>query len=88
MSKFIPFADDASVLSIGDLKFENGIELIAIHGSLDILPDRKGLESARAMRDALDDIVKTLEGMKDLPNEVPKAERSSETYDNPFGVDE
>jgi len=33
--RFEPFADDASVRSIGSLSIENGTDQIALHGSLE-----------------------------------------------------
>ena len=37
---FEPFADDASVRTIGALSFENGTDRIALHGTLDLTGTR------------------------------------------------
>ncbi len=81
---FEPFADDASVRSIGGLSLENGTERIALHGSLDITRDRAGLEAARRLRDTAEAIVRTLEG-GDLPERVAEApEAAPREVKNPF----
>lgn len=85
MSDFKPFADDSAVLSIDDVAIENGADAIAVHGSVDIRRDKIGLATARRLRDALDGIVKALEDQKDLPDELAAPERSTKTFDSPFG---
>ena len=44
-----PFADDATSVSIGKLTVENGMDRVAIYGSLNITRDRQGLAHARAL---------------------------------------
>lgn len=81
---FEPFADDASVRSIGGLSVENGTERIALHGSLDIPCDRSGLDAARKLRDTFEAIVRALEG-RDLPERVAEApEAAPREVKNPF----
>lgn len=81
---FTPFADDASVRSLGGLSVENGTERIALHGTLDITCDRAGLAMARRLRETLEAIVQTLED-RDLPEAVAEApEASPRTVKNPF----
>ena len=48
MPNLIPFADDASSVSIDKLTVENGTDRIAISGSLDITRDKQGLAHAQA----------------------------------------
>ncbi len=80
---FTPFADDASVRSVGGLSIENGRDRIALHGSLDIGLDRRGLERIRALKEAIDAIAAALEAA-DLPDAVAEARRPTRTVKNPF----
>ena len=83
MTKFTPFADDASSTSIGKLPIENGTDRLALYGSLDITRDRRGLAQVRALQVVLDQAVRTLEAQKDLPAELAPA--AVKTVKNPFG---
>jgi hypothetical protein len=80
---FTPFADDAGIRSIGGLSIENGRERIALHGSLDIGLDRRGLEQVRALKEAVDAIAAALESAE-LPEAVAEARRPTRTVKNPF----
>lgn len=81
---FEPFADDASVRTIGALSFENGTDRIALHGSLDLTRDKAGLAQARLLRDTLEAIVKVLEA-GDLPEAVAEApDAAPKSVPNPF----
>ncbi|MFE1602474.1 hypothetical protein [Methylobacterium sp. ID0610] len=79
-----PFADDATVQTIGPLTVENGTERVVLHGSLDLARDRQSLERARALKRILEAVVAALEG-EDLPEEAPRAEAKTESVKNPFG---
>ncbi len=82
--RFEPFADDATVRSVGALSFENGTDRIAVHGSLDLTRDKAGLAQAKRLRETLAAIVKALEAgdlpeaVADMPDAAPTAVR------NPF----
>lgn len=81
---FEPFADDASVRSLGGLSIENGMDRIAVHGSLDITRDRAGLDAARKLRETFEAITRALEG-QDLPEQVAEApEAAPREVKNPF----
>ena len=80
---FTPFADDATVETIGGLSVENGSGSIAVHGSLDLPRDRLGLDRARKLKAVADAIVAALEAT-DLPDEAPRAVSNSRTVENPF----
>lgn len=81
---FDPFADDASVRSVGALTFENGTDRIALHGALDITRDAAGLAAARLLKRTLDAIVTALEGA-DLPAQVAEGPTAaSRSVANPF----
>ncbi|WP_244476455.1 hypothetical protein [Methylobacterium sp. Leaf88] len=81
--RFTPFADDAAVQTIGGLSVENGRDRIAIHGSLDLARDARGLERARALAAAFAAIVAALEAAP-LPEQVAEESRSADTVKNPF----
>jgi hypothetical protein len=81
--RFVPYADDAAVQTIGGLSIENGTERIALHGSLDLPRDAAGLERARALAAAVAAIVAALEAGP-LPERVAEASAPTETVKNPF----
>jgi hypothetical protein len=84
MSKtaFIPYANEADVIEIGRLMLENRLDRITISGDLDLTADKHGLEAARRLHALLGQVVASLEGKKDLPDQLPPPH--IETVDNPF----
>ncbi len=80
---FTAYADDATVVTIGGLSVENGTDAIAIHGNLDLLRDRTGLERARTLRQVAEAIVAALEA-GGLPEDAPQAASGTRTVANPF----
>jgi hypothetical protein len=80
---FTPYADDAAVLTVGDLAVENGTARIVLHGNLELPRDRSGLARARNLKRALDAIVRAL-AAADLPDAVDDAPVPVETTRNPF----
>lgn len=80
---FEPFADGATVRTIGALAFENGPDTITLHGSLDITRDRAGLAQARALKATVDSVVAALEAA-DLPAEVAESTTAPPVVKNPF----
>ena len=84
MSTMKPFADDAAALSIGELKVENGLDRIALYGTLDLTRDKAGLQHARELKVVLDDILRVLEADKNLPVNVMPPEKPQQVK-NPFG---
>jgi hypothetical protein len=80
-----PFADDASVLTTGDLVVENGLDVIAVHGQLDIARDKAGLAAARALAATFTAIAETLEAHRDLPERAEPAVEPRGSVRNPFG---
>lgn len=83
MTTLKPFADDAASQSIGKLTIENGTDQLSLYGSLDITRDQHGLAQARQLKTLLDAAVAVLEGQRDLPQALPKAE-APKTVRNPF----
>ena len=83
MSKLIPFADDATSLTIGGLTVENGEDQVSLYGSLDITRDKKGLANARALKAILDQAVQQMELDGKLPDALPTAVPTKKVA-NPF----
>jgi hypothetical protein len=81
--KFQPFSDDNASLNIGEFTIENGTDKVALYGSLDVTHDKNGLKQARALKAAVDAIVKALEQDKALPDESGSAEPPQQVK-NPF----
>lgn len=80
---FRPFADDASVETLGTLSIENGTTGIAIHGALDLTRDRDGLVRAERLKAIVDAIVEALRS-QDLPKAVVEETRAPRKVRNPF----
>jgi hypothetical protein len=81
--KFTPFSDDSASLRIGGFTVENGTDKVALYGSLDVTRDKNGLKQAKALKAAVDAIVKALEQDKALPKESGPAEAPQQVK-NPF----
>lgn len=82
MSQFIPYANEADVLTIGRLDIENRLDRITLSGDVDLTADQVGLDHARALQQVLNAVVAKLEGVSDLPARLPPP--AVETVDNPF----
>ena len=69
------YQNEAEAVEIGDLKIENRLDRITIYGRIDLTRDKAGLEYARALKQLLDDVVRTLQDDPTLPEHVapPKA---------------
>jgi hypothetical protein len=78
---FAPFANEADVLEVGDLTFENRLDRITVSGDLDITADQQGLAAARQLQALLGEIVGKLEGQQ-LPQHLPPPDVKK--IDNPF----
>ncbi len=83
MTTLKPFADDAASTSIGKLTIENGLDRIALYGSLDLTRDKQGLAHARALAALLDQVIKLMEADTSLPDTVPPPVAAG-TVKNPF----
>jgi hypothetical protein len=83
MADLKPYADDAASLQIGELTLENGRERVAVHDSLDLTRDRAGLAHARALKAALDEVVRALEAEPRLPDQVAPPQ-APKRVKNPF----
>lgn len=85
MSRFVPFSDDTATLAIGEFNAENGLQSVALYGTLDITRDKGGLERARELATLVGDIVAKLEATADLPARPPVQPRTAgQSVKNPF----
>ncbi|MBY0556554.1 MAG: hypothetical protein K2P77_05050 [Burkholderiaceae bacterium] len=82
MSQFAPYANEAEVLTIGQLTLENRLDRITVYGDLDLTADQQGLAYARQLQQVLNAIVSTLEAQQ-LPLAVKPV--AATTVANPFG---
>ena len=80
--EFLPYANEADVLRIGDLEIENRVDRVSFTGDLVLTKDKAGLALARELQSLMERVVKALETDKQLPQivklKVPK------TVKNPF----
>ena len=83
MNDFKPYADESTVLGIGNLDIENQVDRVTLHGDVVLTRDRQGLALAKQLKTALDAIVKTLEADGQLPDAVQV--KAAKTVKNPFG---
>jgi len=79
--KFVPYANEADVLEIGDLMIENRLDRITISGDVDLTLDQAGLADARRLHALLGAVLAALES-RELPERLPPPD--VETVDNPF----
>jgi hypothetical protein len=78
---FVPFANEADVLRVGNLAIENRLDRITLAGDVDLTADKVGLALARQLHQLLGEVVATLEAQQ-LPDELPAPE--VKTVGNPF----
>jgi len=78
---FVPFANEADVLHVGDLMIENRLDRITLSGDVDLTLDQAGLALARRLHALLGEIVGRMEGAE-LPERLPPPNVAQ--VDNPF----
>lgn len=78
---FTPFADESSVLTIGEWTAENRTDRISLYGSLELTRDKAGLEKAKQLQSLINAVVSQLE-VSDLPEAITI--KAVETVANPF----
>lgn len=81
MGKFVPFANEADVLNIGQLMVENRVDRVTLSGDVDLTMDQVGLAHARALHQLLGDVLAKLE-QAELPAKL--APPAVSTVANPF----
>lgn len=69
------YPNETEAVEIGDLKVENRLDRITVHGRIDLTRDKAGLKNVRALKKLFDDVVRALEGDPALPEHIapPKA---------------
>lgn len=78
---FVPYANEADVVHIGNLMFENRLDRITISGDVDLTLDAAGLAHARRLHEMVRAVVERLEAQA-LPDRLPPPD--VKTVDNPF----
>ena len=78
---FVPFANEADVIEVGNLTIENRLDRITLDGDVDLTRDKAGLAQARLLHRLLGDVVAVLEAAA-LPDALPAPQ--VKTVDNPF----
>jgi hypothetical protein len=78
---FVPFANEADVLRVGDLEIQNRLDRITLAGDVDLTADKQGLALARQLHQLLAEVVAKLEG-QDVPDTLPAPD--VKTVGNPF----
>ena len=79
---FAPYANEADVLRIDDLKIENRVDRVTLTGDVVLTKDQAGLALARELQVLLGAVVHALEAQKDLPDTVEIV--PARTVKNPF----
>lgn len=80
-NSFVPFANEADVLQVGGLTFENRLDRITLSGDIDLTADQAGLAAARVLHELLGKVVAALEA-RELPARLPPPD--VKRVDNPF----
>ena len=80
--EFLPYANEADVLRIGDLQIENRVDRVSFTGDLVITKDKAGLALARELQSLIGRVVEALAADKRLPQIVEL--KAPETVKNPF----
>jgi hypothetical protein len=78
---FVPYANEADVLQVGNLMLENRLDRITVSGEVDLTVDKQGLAAARLLHELLGQVVAKLESQA-LPERLPAPD--VKTVDNPF----
>lgn len=84
---FDAFANDHDVLNIqGDaLTLSNGTTRVTLSGTLELTKDRRGLQAALALKQALDRVVEILRAEAHLPERIKdEPDAQPGVLDNPF----
>jgi hypothetical protein len=78
---FVPYANEADVVQVGNLMLENRLDRITVSGDVDLTMDAAGLAHARRLHEIISAVVARLEG-ETLPDRLPAP--AVKTVDNPF----
>jgi hypothetical protein len=78
---FVPYANEADVVHVGNLMLENRLDRITVSGDVDLTLDAAGLAHARRLHEILGAVVAHLESQP-LPERLPPPD--VQTVENPF----
>ncbi|CAB3756162.1 hypothetical protein [Paraburkholderia humisilvae] len=84
---FNAYSNDSDVLNIqGDaLTVTNGATRVVINGTLELPKDKRGLNAALALKQAVDNVVAALQAQADLPERIrDEPDARPGVVDNPF----
>ena len=81
LAVFVPFANEADVLHVGNLMIENRIDRITLSGDVDLTRDKAGLAKAKQLHQLLAEVVANMEAAP-LPDSQPAPD--VKTVGNPF----
>jgi hypothetical protein len=70
MKDFEPYANEADVLTVGNLAVENRVDRVTLQGGVELTKDRRGLALAKQLQAVVNATVKALEADKALPEAV------------------
>ena len=79
---FVPYANEADVVHVGNLMLENRLDRITISGDVDLTMDAAGLAHARRLHEIITAVLERLEAAP-LPDRLPPPD--VKTVANPFG---
>lgn len=82
LQAFVPFAEQASLCSLGGLTIENNQDRLSLYGSLNIAEDQAGLAQAQALKALLERVISHLQAQDNLPEQLDYP--PEEEVDNPF----
>lgn len=68
--KFIPYANEADAIGIGNLEVENRLDRVSLMGDVVLTKDKTGLALALALQALINDIVSVLQAETQLPDTV------------------
>jgi hypothetical protein len=81
---FGAFDDDSSVMTVDEMSIENGTEIIAIHGSMNIAKDQHSLKNIKALINVLQQISNCIAEEENLPEKIEITTEEGGETENPF----
>ncbi|MGB4346121.1 MAG: hypothetical protein WBJ21_06955 [Burkholderiaceae bacterium] len=82
MATLQPFQNEADSITIGELTIENRLDQLELYGSLAISRDQTGLQLALELKGLIDEAVRHLQSVADLPAVIEL--KPTDSVDNPF----
>lgn len=80
--KFVPYANEADAIGIGNLEIENRLDRVSLMGDVVLTKDKTGLALALELQALIGDIVSALQAEAQLPDTVEITPPGS--INNPF----